>query len=144
MMKTPFVTKCREGQIWHSDQSRSDEITWMHVYHLKRCSRHTFPNTRIGAALDRERQQLYDRNTHVLDVIVDTMLRCGRQDVSHRGQRDDFTAESLSNRCHFMAILEMAANSDDMLRSQLETGNRNQRHTSLLMVVPMKEEHNSQ
>ena len=95
------------------------------MYHLKRCSRHTFPNTRIGAALDRERQQLSDRNMHVLDVIVDTMLRCGRQDVSLRGQRDDCTAESLSNTGNFMAILEMAAKGDDVLRSHLETGHRN-------------------
>ena len=27
LLKTPFVTACSEGQIWHSDQSRSDDIS---------------------------------------------------------------------------------------------------------------------
>ena len=72
-------------------------------------------------------------------LIDDTILLCGRQDVSLRGQRDDCPTESLSNRGNFMAILEMAAKSDDVLRSHLEPAAH-----FVIMVVPMKEEHNSQ
>ena len=60
-------------------------------------------------------------------IVSNIFTLCGRQDICHR---EDCIAESLSNRGNFMAILELAAKSDDVLRSHLETGHRNQRYTS--------------
>lgn len=131
-MKTPFVkftaAKGKYGVLTNHAQTRYHQDACVRAKAL--LSTHMHPNTRIDAALDQERQKLSDRNKHVLEAIVDTILLCGRQDISLRGHRDDCTAELMSNRGNFIAILETKAKSDDVLRSHLETGNRNQRYTS--------------
>ena len=116
-MKAPFVkftaAKGKDGVLPNHAQT---------LYHQDACVRakamlptHINPNTRIEAALDQERQKVSDRNKHVLEAIVDTILLCGRQDISLRDHRDDCTADSLSNRGNFMVILESKAKSDDVL-----------------------------
>lgn len=91
---------------------------------------YTKPGTRIDSLIDRQRQELSDRNKHILCVIADTVKLCGMQGLALRGHRDDSTADKKSNRGNFMAIVENTAKNDPILHEHLEYGKKNQRYTS--------------
>ena len=88
------------------------------------------PSTRIDNSLDRQCQELSKQNKHILSVIADTVKLCGMQGIPLRGHRDDSTADHMTNRGNFLAILEHAAKTDPVLNTHLEQGKKNQRYTS--------------
>ena len=91
---------------------------------------YTKPETRIDSLVESQRQELSERNKHILAIIADTVKLCGMQGLSLRGHRDDSTADRTRNRGNFMAILEHTAKNDSVLREHLEHGKKDQRYTS--------------
>ena len=86
---------------------------------------------------------MYNRNVHVLKSIVETVVFCGKQNLSLRGDRDDRTSTSSnrddrsstsSNRGHFWAVLEKMAKRDDTLREHIESGRKNAQYTSRVIL----------
>ncbi|XP_071477426.1 52 kDa repressor of the inhibitor of the protein kinase-like [Diadema antillarum] len=88
------------------------------------------PEARIDTILDKKGQALSSKNMHILSVIVNTVKLCGMEALPLRGHRDDRTADPLTNRGVFTAILEHAAKCDPILREHLKEGKKNQQYTS--------------
>eukprot|EP00057_Strongylocentrotus_purpuratus_P002048 XP_003723740.1 PREDICTED: 52 kDa repressor of the inhibitor of the protein kinase-like [Strongylocentrotus purpuratus] len=132
LVKTPFKNfskaKGKEGCLRNHDA---------HKYHHDAMvmgkaflATYTNPEARIDTIIDRKGQALSDKNRHILSVIVDTVKLCGMQALPLRGHRDDKTADPLTNRGVFNAILDHAAKCDPILREHLEQGKKNQQYTS--------------
>lgn len=75
-------------------------------------------------------QYHYENNIHILRSIVDTVLLCGKQNISLRGQRDTFSDDTVSNKGNFLAILQLMASNDSLLQAYLNSCPRNASHTS--------------
>lgn len=88
------------------------------------------PDKRIDTQIDSENRRRSEENKQVLSSIVEVVLLCGRQGLPLRGHRDDSTADALTNRGNFLAILETMAKKDEILERHLQFGKKNQKYTS--------------
>ncbi|XP_069104128.1 52 kDa repressor of the inhibitor of the protein kinase-like [Argopecten irradians] len=83
----------------------------------------------IDAALEARKE----RNMKVLETIVETVLFCGRQNISLRGHRDDsrHSADPSVNTGNFKALLEYRIKGGDSnLQHHLENGPKNATYIS--------------
>lgn len=87
------------------------------------------PERTLLPRLTQHTNEQYQRNLHVLSVIVRAVLFCGRQNIALRGHRDDQTSSS-GNKGNFIALLDLIANFDERLNHHLEFGKKNCRYTS--------------
>lgn len=132
LVKTPFKNfnkaKGKDGIL-----TLHDEYKYHHdamVMGKAFLATYTNPEARIDTVLDRKGKALSDKNLHILSVIVNTVKLCGMEALPLRGHRDDRTADPLTNRGVFNAILEHAAKCDPILQEHLEQGKMNQQYTS--------------
>ena len=107
------------------------------TYHKDACERtkaflstYQNPEARIDSQVSTEVQRRSDTNKHILNVIVETIFVLGTQGLAMRSHRDDGTADPLTNRGNFLALLEHTAKRDPVLQEHLEKGQRNQRYVS--------------
>ena len=87
------------------------------------------PGNRVEA--DKTSEQYYQRNKRILEAIVDAVLLCAKQGLSLRGHRDtkvNDMDESTENRGNFLAILELIAKYDPIVKEHL----KNQRNAKML------------
>ena len=73
------------------------------------------PALRIDNVLDMQSQELMKSNRLALKSIVECIIFCGKQGISFRGYRDDYTADSSTNKGNFLALLEFRARTDATL-----------------------------
>lgn len=87
------------------------------------------PTKTIPAVVSKANQALFERNLHILNSIVETVLLCARQTIALRGHRDDLSGDS-ANKGNFLAILTLLARHDPLLKRHLEEAPRNATLTS--------------
>ena len=75
----------------------------------------------IVVSLDTRSQELYDSNCNRIDVIIECVLLCWKQNIAFRGYDDANFSES-KNKGNFKAILEFRALGDQMLQKYLTLG----------------------
>ena len=59
--------------------------------------------------------------THILRSIIDAILLCDKQGISHGGHHHDSTVDPSTNRGNFVSILEALADRDSILNEHLDT-----------------------
>ena len=74
-------------------------------------------------------KETYDRNFHILKFITKAIILCGKQNISLRGHRDDYTSVA-TNKGNFIAILQALSENDEIMMNHLEHGKRNAMCTS--------------
>lgn len=89
----------------------------------------TNPKESIQCKIYDLNERQYETNSHILQSIVKTILLCGKQNIPLRGHRDDSTSEA-PNKGNFLAILNLLADSDDILKNHLENAKKNATYTS--------------
>ena len=62
---------------------------------------------------------MFDKNMNLLRAIISTIILCGKQNISLRGQRDDSKSTASVNKGNFHAILMLLSNSVDDLKEHL-------------------------
>ena len=87
------------------------------------------PKGTVPYMMSDKQKENYDRNFHVLQYIVKALVFCGKQNIPIRGHLDSSTSES-SNKGNFLALLDLMAENDPILRHHLEKGKRNAKGTS--------------
>ena len=87
------------------------------------------PSSTLPYRLNKQNQDIYDRNVKILESIVYAVILCGKQNISLRGHRDDATSDA-SNKGNFLAILQLLAKHDDLLSSHIQSAKRNASYTS--------------
>ncbi|CAC5399504.1 unnamed protein product [Mytilus coruscus] len=70
------------------------------------------------------RQKNYRNNSHILQCIVKSILLCGKHNISLRGLRDKSSIQA-PNKGNFLAILNLLADSDEILKNHLQNANKN-------------------
>lgn len=71
------------------------------------------------------------KNRYIIKCMVDAILVCGRQCIALRGHRDDSTADPLSNKGNFLALLDYSVRSGNTaLDTHLKECGRNALYTS--------------
>ena len=88
----------------------------------------TFMHPENSVEADKTSEQYYQRNKRILEAIVDAVLLCAKQGLSLRGHRDtkvNDMDESTENRGNFLAILELIAKYDPIVKEHLKNGQRN-------------------
>ena len=90
------------------------------------------PEQTVPFMMSASNQSQYEINIHILRSIVDTVLLCGKQNISLRGHRDTFSDNTLtvSNKGNFLAILQLMASKDSLLQTHLNSCHRNASYTS--------------
>lgn len=89
----------------------------------------TNPKESIQCKIYDLNERQYETNSHILQSIVKTILLCGKQSIPLRGHRDDSTSEA-PNKGKFLAVLNLLADSDDILKNHLENAKKNATYTS--------------
>ena len=72
--------------------------------------------------------QYYQRSKHVLGAIVDAVLLCAKQGLPLRGHRDteeNDVDNSTGNRGKFLAMMELIAKYDPIVKEHVKSGQRN-------------------
>ncbi|XP_052780668.1 uncharacterized protein LOC128217527 [Mya arenaria] len=77
----------------------------------------------IVASMSSSYNVLVERNRQILHAIVETIILCGRQNLSLRGHRDE-------DRGNFKALLEYQAKHNAILKDHLENGDPRTKYTS--------------
>ena len=80
------------------------------------------PESNVEA--DKISAQYYQRNKHVLGAIVDAVLLSAKQGLPRRGHRDmklNEVDESTGNRGNFLAIMELIAKYDPIVKEHLKS-----------------------
>ena len=80
----------------------------------------------IEHRIDSAHQQLITENRHYIFTLAEVLLMCAKQNMALRGHRE--SAES-SNRGNFLAIMDLSANHDSVIKEKLH-GQRNAVYTS--------------
>ena len=77
-------------------------------------------------------QSQYENSIQILRSIIETVLLCGKHNISLRGHRDTFCDDALtvSNKGNFLAILQLMASNDSLLQTHLNSCPRNASYTS--------------
>lgn len=90
------------------------------------------PEQTVPFMISASNQSQYEINIHILRSIVDTVMLCGKQNISLRGHRDTFSDDTLtvSNKGNFLAILQLMASNDSLLQTHLNSCPRNASYTS--------------
>ena len=68
--------------------------------------------------LDDEKRKNIIRNRHIVKLVSEAILFCGRQCIAVRGDSKVFKGESCGNTGNFLAALQMIANDDDICMGQ--------------------------
>ena len=131
LVVTPFQdfnAKGREGVLdkHESYQYRKDAVLMGKVF-LEECRN---PAPRIDDVLDMQSQELMKSNRPALKSIVECIIFCGKQGISFRGHRDDYTADPSMNKGNCFALLEFRARTDATLQNFITNAPRNACHTS--------------
>ena len=88
----------------------------------------TFMHPESSVEADKSSAQYYQRNKHVLGAIVDAVLLCTKQGLPLRGHRDtkvNDVVEGTGNTGNFLAIMELIAKYDPVVKEHLKNGQRN-------------------
>lgn len=89
------------------------------------------PSTRIDLSMNSQTAQRVKKNRAFLKSVIKCIELCGRQGIALRGHRDDSTADQLSNKGNFHALLRLRVDAGDQdLQTHLETCNRNSTYVS--------------
>ena len=85
------------------------------------------PKEAVNVKLSAQMQETYEKNLHtcILQSIVKAVILCGKQNLPLRGHRDDQTSTK-SNKGTFLAVLDLLAEHDAVLKEHLDTGKRMQ------------------
>ena len=86
------------------------------------------PKENIEHCLLQQAREQYHSNIHILEAIVKTVLYCGRQKISLRGHRDDWTSTA-SNQGNPIELLKLIAEFDGGIRIHLDAGKKNLMYT---------------
>ena len=88
----------------------------------------TFMQPETSVEADKTSGQYYQRNKHLLGAIVDAVLLCAKQGLPLRGHRDtkvNDVDEGTGNRGNFLAIIDLIAKYDPIVKEHLKNGQRN-------------------
>ena len=129
-----FVT--RPFQVWTKQSSaflsheehkyHQDSMTKM-VSFRDSCS---VPTHNVACMLNKEREEQIARNTMVVKSLLKCVCFCGKQGLSFRGHRDDYTATEFDNKGNFIELVQLRSETDQVLRDYLEHAPRNAVYTS--------------
>ena len=78
---------------------------------------------------DPKKQERFDRNVHILKLLIKAVNLCSKQGLPLRGHRDN-SNEEFSRDGNFLAIVKTLADIDQVLNDHLETGSKNAQMTS--------------
>lgn len=87
----------------------------------------------LESQLNKQTAKTIEEQTYKLKVIIETILLCGRQDISLRGHRDFgkiSVEEPLENDGNFRALLRYRAFGDEVLKQSLEKAPKNATYCS--------------
>ena len=132
LVVTPFQdfknAKGREGVLdKHESYQYHKDAVLMGKAFLEQCRN---PALRIDNVLDMQSQELMKSNRLALKSIVECFIFCGKQGISFRGHRDDYTADPSTNKGNFLALLEFRARTDATLQDFITNAPRNACYTS--------------
>ena len=132
LVVTPFQdfknAKGREGVLdKHESYQYHKDAVLMGKAFLEQCRN---PALRIDNVLDMQSQELMKSNRLALKSIVECIIFCGKQGISFRGHRDDYTADPSTNKGNFLALLEFRARTDATLQDFITNAPRNACYTS--------------
>ena len=140
LVVTPFQdfknAKGREGVLdKHESYQYHKDAVLMGKAFLEQCRN---PALRIDNVLDMQSQELMKSNRLALKSIVECIIFCGKQGISFRGHRDDYTADPSTNKGNFLALLEFRARTDATLQDFITNAPRNACYTSKTIQNDMK------
>lgn len=87
-----------------------------------------FKHPQNSVEADKTSGQYYQCNKHVLGAIVDAVMLCAKQGLPLRGHRDtkvNDVVEGTENKGNFLAILELIAKYDPVVKEHIKNGKRN-------------------
>lgn len=134
LVATPF-TNCRkatgkDGTLTSDEKIQYHKDAMMAGSEFKDCLKN--PEQSVPFMISASNQSQYGNNIHIQRSTVDTVLLCGKQNISLRGHRDTFSDDTLSvsKKGNFVAILQLMASNDSLLQTHLNSGPRNASYTS--------------
>jgi hypothetical protein len=87
------------------------------------------PDKTLPVIISKQNEELFNKNRHILQCVVDAVILCGTRSLALRGHRDDWTSTS-DNKGNFIALLELLSTYDDQLAKHLRQGSKNAMMTS--------------
>ena len=90
---------------------------------------YTEPSKGIKYKILETNKKTLEENRHIVACIMKAIHLCGKQGIALRGHRDDCTTET-GNKGNFLAILNLMAENDSVLRNHLADARRNAKYTS--------------
>lgn len=87
----------------------------------------------INVQMDFATKERVEKNTKIMETIVETVLLCGRQNIALRGHRDDakYSNDPDTNTGNFQALLQYRINAGDSeLQHHIQNGPKNATYVS--------------
>ena len=84
------------------------------------------PNTHVDHDVNKQKQ--FDRNVHILKLIIKAVNLCSKQGLPLRGHRNN-SSDLFSRDGYFLEVVKTLANMDPILKDHLETGSKNAQMT---------------
>ncbi len=125
----PFQLWTKQSSVFLSHeehQYHQDSLTRM-VAFRDSCSA---PTQNIACMLSKEHEDQVARNSLVMKSLFECVCFCGKQGLSFRGHRDDYTAAEGDNKGNFIELVQFKAKTDEVLQTHLKTAPRNALYTS--------------
>ena len=137
-MRGNFVSKAFQNIV------KSEKIMWHEqtLYHQAAMEKmlifiKNYENPTERVDHDKSATSNYDRNVDIMRKIIEAVSVCARQGIPLRGHLDhgkpseESEVASVScNRGNFLAILQVLANNDEILKKHLEEGSKNAKMTT--------------
>lgn len=87
------------------------------------------PEISLRYLINKQNTEAYDKNIHILKSVTKAIILCGKQAIPLRGHKDDSTSTD-SNKGNFLAVLNLMAEGDSVLKEHLDYGKKNAKYTS--------------